>query len=67
MELFFTDDSFVVEGLPRPGVPFLCNEEMDLVTSANRWLRHVAIIKGRTRSPQTRVPMGPACMSSLLR
>lgn len=53
MELFFTDDSFVVEGVPRPAVPFLCNEEMELVTPANRWLRHVAIIKGRTRSPET--------------
>jgi hypothetical protein len=53
MELFFTDSSFVVEGVPRPDVPFLCNGEMELVTPANRWLRHVAIIKGRTRSPQT--------------
>ncbi len=53
MDLFFTDDSYVVEGVPRPGVPFLCNEEMELVTPANRWLRHVAIIKGRTRSPET--------------
>jgi len=53
MDLYFTDDTFVVEGVPRPGVPFLCDKEMELVTAANRWLRHVAIIKGRTRSAQT--------------
>ena len=53
MDLFFTNDTFLIEGQPRPNVPFLCNDEMELVTPANRWLRHVAIIKGRTRSPQT--------------
>jgi site-specific recombinase XerD len=53
MDLFFTDASFVVEGVPRPDIPFLCNDEMELVVPANRWLRHVAIIKGRTRSRQT--------------
>jgi len=53
MDLFYTDSSFVVEGICRPDVPFLCNDDMELVTPANRWLRHVAIIKGKTRSKQT--------------
>lgn len=53
MDLFFTDASFEVERVPYPGIPFLCNKEMELVAEPNRWLWHVAVVKGCTRSPQT--------------
>lgn len=53
MKLFLTDSSFVVAGVPRPNIPFLCDDEMELVPAANLYLRYIATIKGRTRSEQT--------------
>lgn len=53
MKLFFTDASFIVAGQPRPNVPFLCDSEMELVPAPNEYLRFVATVKGRTRSPNT--------------
>ncbi len=53
MKLFFTDSTFVVAGMPRSKVPFLCDEEMELVSPPNKYLLHVATVKGRTRSPRT--------------
>jgi site-specific recombinase XerD len=53
MQLFFTDSSFIWNGVERPGIPFLCNDEMELVTVPNLFLRHVATVKGRTRSRNT--------------
>lgn len=53
MKLFFTDASYVVAGLPRPNVPFLCDADMELVSAPNDYLRFVATVKGRTRSEKT--------------
>lgn len=53
MKLFFTDSTFVVAGMSRPGVPFLCDEEMELVSPPNKYLLFIATVKGRTRSPRT--------------
>lgn len=53
MHLFFTDDTFVANGLPRPDVPFLCGQDMELVPAPNEFLRYIAIIRGRTRAPKT--------------
>jgi site-specific recombinase XerD len=53
MKLYYTDESFVVVGLARPGVPFLCDEDMELMTVPNRYLEFIAVVKGRTRSPNT--------------
>ncbi|CAD6559298.1 tyrosine-type recombinase/integrase [Paraburkholderia sabiae] len=53
MRLFFTDSQFVVAGHPRPGVPFLCDGEMELVDAPNRYLRYLSTIKGRTRAENT--------------
>lgn len=53
MKLFFTDLQFSVAGHPRPGVPFLCDAEMELVDAPNQYLRYVATVKGRTRAENT--------------
>ena len=53
MKLFFTDSEFVLIGVPRPAIPFLCDAEMELVSAPNQYLRFVATVKGRTRSQNT--------------
>jgi site-specific recombinase XerD len=53
MKLFFTNSTFVWKGLARPGIPFLCDEEMELIAAPNQYLREVAAVKGRTRSERT--------------
>lgn len=53
MKLFYTDKEFIVGGVAKPGIPFLCDEKMELMTGVNLYLRYVALIKGRTRSPRT--------------
>lgn len=53
MKLFLTTDDFVWKGVPRPGVPFLCDRQMELVAAPNQYLRYVATIRGRTRSEDT--------------
>lgn len=53
MQLFFTDATFIYQGLPRPKIPFLCNADMQLLAEPNEYLRYISIIKGRTRSPKT--------------
>lgn len=53
MKLFLTDDTYVVSGVTRPGVPFLCDREMELVEAPNRYLDHIAVVRGRTRAPNT--------------
>ena len=62
MKMFFTDYSFVVAGQPRPHVPFLCDAEMELITAPNDYLRHVAMVKGRTRSKNTWRTYGSALL-----
>lgn len=53
MKLFFTDSDFQSQGVSRPDIPFLCDAEMELVQAPNEFLRHIAIVKGRTRAPNT--------------
>lgn len=53
MQKFLTDESFVHFGVARPGIPFLCDLDMELLEAPNEFLFHVATRKGRTRSPRT--------------
>jgi integrase len=53
MKLFFTDEEFRIDGLPRPGIPFLCDRHMELVPAPNWYLRHIATVSGETRAPAT--------------
>lgn len=53
MKLFFTDAEFCMEGVRRPGIPFLCDRTMELVDAPNRYLRYVATVRGRTQAPST--------------
>ena len=52
-ELLFTTDAFRPEGRPMPGVPMLLDSSMRLIEPACAWLMHIALVRGRTRSPQT--------------
>ena len=52
-ELVFSTDVFRPLGRPMPGVPMLLDGEMRLVEPACAWLLHIALVRGRTRSPQT--------------
>lgn len=58
MNLFLTQNDFVWKGVARPGIPFLCNREMELVQPPNRYLRYVATIRGRTSSKNTWITYG---------
>jgi site-specific recombinase XerD len=51
--LLFTTDAFRPEGRPMPGVPMLLSSSMGLIEPACAWLMHIALVRGRTRSPQT--------------
>jgi integrase len=53
MQLFFTDSTFIWHGLARPGIPFLCAADMELIAAPNSYLRFISAVKGRTRSPKT--------------
>ncbi|MBW4049175.1 MAG: tyrosine-type recombinase/integrase [Proteobacteria bacterium] len=53
MKLFFTDPEFHAGGVPRPGIPFLCDRRMELVAAPNRYLLYVATMRGRSRAPAT--------------
>ncbi len=53
MHLFYTDESFRPQGISRPGIPFLCDEQMRLVAAPNGYLRYIATISGRTQSRRT--------------
>jgi site-specific recombinase XerD len=52
-ELLFTTDDFAPHGLACPGVPLLIDQEMRLIEPACAWLLHIALVRGRTRSPKT--------------
>lgn len=53
MKLFFPDSTFELAGMPRPGIQFLCDKEMEFISAPNKYLQYVAIVKGRTGSPRT--------------
>ena len=52
-ELLFSTDAFCPMGHRVAGVPMLIDAEMRLIEPACAWLLHIALIRGRTRSPQT--------------
>jgi site-specific recombinase XerD len=52
-ELFFTTADFIVEGMPRPGVPFLVDKNMEPVDVVDQWFFNVALVSGKTRSKNT--------------
>jgi len=52
-ELLFTTDAFRPLDRTVLGVPMLLDSSMRLIEPACAWLMHVALIRGRTRSPQT--------------
>jgi len=52
-ELLFTTDVFRPLERTVPGVPLLLDSSMRLIEPACSWLMHVALVRGRTRSPQT--------------
>ena len=52
-ELLFTTEAFRPLGRSAPGVPMLLDGGMRLIEPACAWLMHVALVRGRTRSPQT--------------
>lgn len=53
MRLFVTGEEFATNGMSYPGIPFLCDKEMELVSAPNQYLRYVAVVRGRTRSLRT--------------
>jgi site-specific recombinase XerD len=53
MKMFVTCEEFVKNGVSYPGIPFLCDREMELVAAPNQYLRYIAIVRGRTSSPRT--------------
>jgi len=52
-ELMFTTDAFRPLGRSVPDVPMLLDGSMGLVEPACAWLMYIALVRGRTRSPQT--------------
>lgn len=58
MRMFQSDKDFVWKGMSRPGIPFLCDREMELVSAPNDYLRYIATVKGRTRSKNTWLTYG---------
>lgn len=52
-QLIFTTDAFRPYGVSAPGVPMLLDRQLRLVEPACAWLMHIALVRGRTRSPQT--------------
>lgn len=53
MKMFVTGDEFEKNGVKYPGIPFLVDQNMQLLPAPNQYLRYVAITRGRTSSPKT--------------
>lgn len=53
MELFFTDDEFILNKKVFTRIPFLLNKEMQLVKEPNDYLFHIAVTYGKTNSKYT--------------
>ncbi len=53
MELFFTNADFTLYGASLPKVPFMMNSEMVLMEEVNRYLHYIAVVNGKTESPNT--------------
>lgn len=53
MRIFYTTSEFVYKGKPCPGIPFLCNDEMEFVTVVNDYLLWLSLENASTASPAT--------------
>jgi len=53
MEIFYTDNSFKLLGHSAPQIPFVVNDEMELVQPLNQFLYFISAVNGKTRSPKT--------------
>lgn len=53
MRLLFTDPTFQIDGAALPDLPFLIDQECELVDVPNDYLLYVAVERGATRSPKT--------------
>ena len=51
--LLFSTQAFRPNGSSAENVPMLLDARIRLVEPACAWLMHVALVRGRTRSPQT--------------
>jgi site-specific recombinase XerD len=58
MQMFLTNAEFIWKEVSRPGIPFLCALDMELVSAPNEYLRYIATVKGRTRSRRTWLTYG---------
>jgi len=58
MKLFCTSEEFDMKGIPGSGIPFICDRDMELVDAPNEYLRYIAMVRGRTRSPETWLTYG---------
>ena len=52
-ELLFSTAAFSPVGMPVSGVPMLLDKNMQLIEPACAWLMYIALVRGRTRSPET--------------
>ncbi len=52
-QLLFSTPAFRPDGSSVENVPILIDRRMRLIEPACAWLMHVALVRGRTRSPQT--------------
>ncbi len=53
MRLFYTTPEFIYKGNPCPGIPFLCNDDMQIVEVVTNYLLWLAMENAHTRSPAT--------------
>lgn len=53
MKLFYTTADFIYKGKPCPGIPFLCNNDMEIVEVATNYLLWLAMENAYTSSSAT--------------
>ncbi|HAK4778335.1 TPA: hypothetical protein H2C15_004682 [Salmonella enterica] len=53
MKLFYTTADFIYKGKPYPGIPFLCNNDMEIVEVATNYLLWLAMENAYTASSAT--------------
>ncbi|MBN3729651.1 tyrosine-type recombinase/integrase [Burkholderia sp. Tr-20390] len=53
MKIFYTTEDFVYKGRPWPGIPFLCNDDMEIVPAVTDYLLWLALENAYTESRAT--------------
>ncbi len=53
MRIFYTTSDFVYKGKPCPGIPFLCEDDMQIVAAVTDYLLWLALENAGTASPAT--------------